>query len=392
MSGAYVSPYPWEQIESLTRREVLAAAKMRDLTRRFVESRKIMEALGGMLGVRAEALLKGVREASPAHVPANALGVLLAPADRPRGDRGVLVIAEPALAATVVARALGRAPPTFLVPNALPSHELAGGLAAIVRAVAARAHVGQAPVILAAGPAGHLFLDVARSGGAHTAMFTVLVGDDAFTALIVLDTSALASPDPGAFLPHHLATMGAAPLGLPVVVCTCEATLEEIARLAPGDVLLTGEAAKGYEGRRGLEPASYSGRVVLCAPQGDTGMVCDLRDSATLVVSAERVAMPIVSRDGPTGRGRGGHLESNDIPTDVLADVPIVVRVELGLAELPASAWAKTRAGDVITLGRRLGEPVVLRVSGTEVAKGELVHVEGELAVRILSRVGEVHR
>jgi flagellar motor switch/type III secretory pathway protein FliN len=35
---------------------------------------------------------------------------------------------------------------------------------------------------------------------------------------------------------------------------------------------------------------------------------------------------------------------------------------------------------------------VVLRVSGTEVAKGELVHVDGELGVRILSRTGEVFR
>jgi flagellar motor switch protein FliM len=80
------------------------------------------------------------------------------------------------------------------------------------------------------------------------------------------------------------------------------------------------------------------------------------------------------------------------MPTDVLADVDIVVRVELGAAEIPASAWAKTRAGDVIALGRKVGEPVVLRVSGTEVAKGELVHVDGELGVRILSRTGEVFR
>lgn len=389
-----VSPYPWEQIEALTRREVLAGVKMRDISRRFVDARKVMETLGAMLGARTEALLKGVRDASPAHVPENAIGVLLAPADKPRADHAVLVIAEPSLAATLVARALGRAPPKFMTPNALPSHEIAGGFAAVVRAVAARSHVGTAPVVLAAGAAGHLFLDVARSGAAHTALFTVLVDDDAFTALVVLDTSALAPPEVGAFLPLHLATMGPTTLGLAVVVATCAATVDEISRLAPGDVLLTGAEAKGYEGRRGLETVAYRGPVVLCAPRGELGMVCDLRDPESLVVSAERVAMPLVSKDDATGRGRGrgGPMDSNDIPTDVLADVPIVVRVELGLAELPASAWAKTRVGDVITLGRRLGEPVVLRVSGTEVAKGELVHVEGELAVRILSRVGEVHR
>lgn len=387
----FVSPYPWDQIESLTRSELLAGAKMRDLSRRFVESRKVMETLGSMLGVRAEAILRNVREASPAHVPENALGVLLAPADKPRMDQALLVIVEPALAATLVAKALGRPAPTILVPNALPSHELAGGVAAIVRAVAARAHLGSAPVLLGAGPAGHLFLDVARAGTAHTALFTILVDDDAFTALVVLDTRTLPPPDTSSFSSAQLASMGAVSLALPIVAATCLATIDELSRLMRGDVFLTGVPATEAESRRGLGPASYRGRVVLCAPQGDVGVVCDLRDSEGLVLSAERVAMPLVAKDVTAlANARGGLVDPNDIPTDVLADVPIVVRVELGLAELPASAWAKTRAGDVIALGRRLGEPVVLRVSGTEVARGELVHVEGELAVRILSRAGEL--
>ncbi|MBL9110216.1 MAG: FliM/FliN family flagellar motor switch protein [Myxococcales bacterium] len=85
-------------------------------------------------------------------------------------------------------------------------------------------------------------------------------------------------------------------------------------------------------------------------------------------------------------------MNPNDTPIDALADVPLVVRVELGVAELSASAWAKTRPGDVLTLGRKVGDPVVLRVSGTEIAQGELVHVDGELAVRILSRSGDLAR
>ena len=85
------------------------------------------------------------------------------------------------------------------------------------------------------------------------------------------------------------------------------------------------------------------------------------------------------------------HAQTAPLPIgahDVLADVPLVVRVELGAAELSASAWADTRPGDVIALGRGIGEPVVLRVSGTEVARGELVVIEGELGVRVLSRAG----
>lgn len=392
----FVSPFPWADLESLSRNEVLAGAKMRDISRRFVESRKVMEVLATLLGLRTEALLKTVREASPAQVPENGLGVLLAPADKARTDHAVLVMVEPALAATLVAKALGRPTRSLWVPNATPSYELIGGLAAIVRAVAAKAHLGSAPVILSAGPAGHLFLDVARTGTAHTALFTVLVDDDAFSASIVLDTRTLPPPDTSTFTSAHLASMGTMPLALSIVAATCLATVDDLSRLTPGDVLLTGvfpATDSARHERRGMEHATYRGRVVLCAPQGDTGIVCDLRDSEALVLSAERVAMPLVARDVPaSSHARGGFVDSNDIPTDVLADVPIVVRVELGLAELPASAWAKTRAGDVIALGRKIGEPVVLRVSGTEVARGELVHVEGELAVRILSRTGEHSR
>ena len=391
--GTFVSAYPWSDLEAISSRELVAGTKMRDLSRRFIESRKVMTTLGGMLGVRAEAFLRSVRDASPAQVPENAVGVLLAPADKARTDHALLVIAEPALATTLVAKALGRPAPSVLVPNALPSHELAGGLAAIVRAVAARAHLGVAPVILAAGPAGHLFLDVARHGTAHTALFTILIDDDAFTALVVLDTRAVPSPDASTFTGAQLSSMGPLPLALTVVAATCVATVGELSRLGPGDVLLTGAPAERAVGRRGLELVSFSGRVVLCASHGETGIVCDLRDSGGLVLSAERVAMPLVATDtAANSPARGGFLDSNDIPTDVLADVPIIVRVELGMAELPASAWAKTRAGDVIALGRKVGEPVVLRVSGTEVARGELVHVDGELAVRILSRTGEVSR
>jgi flagellar motor switch/type III secretory pathway protein FliN len=44
-------------------------------------------------------------------------------------------------------------------------------------------------------------------------------------------------------------------------------------------------------------------------------------------------------------------------------------------------------SGDVVTLGRRVGEAVTLRVGGAVVARGELVVVDGEVGVRIKHRV-----
>ena len=73
---------------------------------------------------------------------------------------------------------------------------------------------------------------------------------------------------------------------------------------------------------------------------------------------------------------------------EVLEDAPVVVRVELGSVEMKAREWAELAPGDVVALGRRVGDPAILRVGGVELAHGELVQVDGEYGVRIVSRSG----
>jgi flagellar motor switch protein FliN/FliY len=65
------------------------------------------------------------------------------------------------------------------------------------------------------------------------------------------------------------------------------------------------------------------------------------------------------------------------------------VRVELGSVVLSARAWSELEPGDVLPLGRRLGEPAQLRVAGVAIAQGELVQIDGEYGVRILAREKE---
>jgi flagellar motor switch protein FliM len=69
--------------------------------------------------------------------------------------------------------------------------------------------------------------------------------------------------------------------------------------------------------------------------------------------------------------------------TDVLLDTPVVVRVELGAVSMSAREWARLGTGDVIETGQRIAEPVVLRIAGREVGRGELVNVDGQVGVRI---------
>ena len=77
--------------------------------------------------------------------------------------------------------------------------------------------------------------------------------------------------------------------------------------------------------------------------------------------------------------------DGKDALAGSLGEVPVVVRVEIGAAQMTAREWSRLGAGDVITLGRRIGEHVVLRAGGDEVARGELVDVEGEIGVRIVA-------
>jgi flagellar motor switch/type III secretory pathway protein FliN len=78
-----------------------------------------------------------------------------------------------------------------------------------------------------------------------------------------------------------------------------------------------------------------------------------------------------------------------DALVEAVGEVPVVVRVEIGVAEMRAREWAAIGRGDVIALGRKIGEPVTLRVGGVTVARGELVDLDGEVGVRVLGRTDD---
>jgi flagellar motor switch/type III secretory pathway protein FliN len=71
-----------------------------------------------------------------------------------------------------------------------------------------------------------------------------------------------------------------------------------------------------------------------------------------------------------------------------ITDAPVLVRVELGEVSLSAQQWARVTPGSILTTGHPVGQQVILRVADVEVARGELVNVEGELGVRIQSLTG----
>ncbi len=69
----------------------------------------------------------------------------------------------------------------------------------------------------------------------------------------------------------------------------------------------------------------------------------------------------------------------------LLDDVTVAMVVELGRVMVSAADVMGLRPGQVIELSRAPGEPVDLVVDGKRIGKGELVEIDGELGVRILS-------
>ncbi|MBG1233202.1 FliM/FliN family flagellar motor switch protein [Aestuariivirga litoralis] len=68
------------------------------------------------------------------------------------------------------------------------------------------------------------------------------------------------------------------------------------------------------------------------------------------------------------------------------AKVPVTVQVMLGTARIPLSELLSLKAGSLLGLDQKLGEPVTVIVNGCKVATGELFVLEGEdekLAVKI---------
>lgn len=74
--------------------------------------------------------------------------------------------------------------------------------------------------------------------------------------------------------------------------------------------------------------------------------------------------------------------------SDLLADIPLQLAVELARVPVTADEVVAMKVGQVIELHRSPGEPVELSVNGKVVARGELVEVEGQLGVRVLSLAG----
>jgi flagellar motor switch/type III secretory pathway protein FliN len=318
----------------------------------------LARALSELLGVDVELVRGKVGRAAP-HPDWVKLGF-----ESPGEGARWLVALEPALAASMLGLLLRR-PLASVTPVATFDAPLLGALSA-------------------------LLLEVARNSGAELPMSTrapehapeavtihatVLLHGKPYGA--ALSMSALGAAETVADPLELLGMLAAHEVALPLVVGTSLSTPRALATLERGGAFCPGEGL--------WVNASKQGTGVLVAGSSERGFSVDVGPNGRIVLR-EPTRVALAAAEETT-------MESDDSEPPTLAeavlDAPLVVRVELGQVSLPARKWAALRPGDVIETGRALTEPVVLRAGGRELARGELVNLEGELGIRVLSLSSE---
>jgi type III secretion system YscQ/HrcQ family protein len=387
------APFPWARLALLRRADVEAARALRRAGARL-DVRAVAHALGEIVKARVEIrLVRGAQAEAPAFAD-DFVGVVLAAAGERSPARRVLVELEGALAASLCARALGHAAPAVADASRPPPPPIAGATGAIVHAALRRATRDVPLRVLSAGPGAALARDLLSATSGVTAWLAVSVDGAAFAARVTV-AGGLAADANAAIPGLDLASLGDLPLALSVVATQTTLTPLELDALAPGDALVLGTSALTWRGAPGFGP---EGRVALVAPRSERGAFCDLADEGRLVLREGLAQHPWTARafegtrsEDETAMGETSSTTQTSLSSSAsaaLEDAPVVVRVELGVVEMTARAWSELGPGDVVTLGKRAGEPVVLRAAGVEIARGELVQVDGEIGVRILARSG----
>jgi type III secretion system YscQ/HrcQ family protein len=160
---------------------------------------------------------------------------------------------------------------------------------------------------------------------------------------------------------------------LPLVAGRTSLSRSTLEGLRLGDALLLGS---GW-----FDAATPTATAVAVAPTEERGFRLSIADAVRYVEGAQ------VPHDDVTAAGAENPVD-DATKESVIADTPVVVRVEVGSITLNAQEWMQLQPGDVLSCGVPPQSPVVLRAAGREIARGELVTVDGEVGVRISRLAG----
>lgn len=358
-----MTEYPWCSLEPVSRGALRLCGELR---RHFLQPptvEQLQHSLGELVGSDVRISLRTMKTGEPTRAQPCALALTL------DGSVQVRLDLEPAFVAAVVGRTLGQGSGLDSLADSVDP-ALLGAMGALIAEASRRSGVSAARRCASDEPSG------------------IALGLD---ATIVLDEAAY-SARVWAWPVHVAGTrLPAEPLldrwrdllvVLPLVVGASLATPAELESLGVGDAWLPGQGF--WLDHQGV------GRALLVPPDADEGVWVDLAPDGRVVLLNEVGRLSV----DPDSTGGAGDMPKTDDKlsstlTSAVLDAPVVVRVEVGAISLTVRDWTALHPGDVLAVGRRVGEPVTLRIAGREVARGDLVSVEGEIGVRIRELIQE---
>jgi flagellar motor switch protein FliN/FliY len=71
----------------------------------------------------------------------------------------------------------------------------------------------------------------------------------------------------------------------------------------------------------------------------------------------------------------------DDVDIDCISDIPVEISAVLGRCTMAVSRLLKLGRGAVVTLDRKVGEPIEILVNNRLVARGEVVIVENKIGI-----------
>ncbi|HZV72957.1 MAG TPA: flagellar motor switch protein FliN [Conexibacter sp.] len=104
-------------------------------------------------------------------------------------------------------------------------------------------------------------------------------------------------------------------------------------------------------------------------------------------MSEDNLELPAFDRAAGAGPDAFGAAGPHDLGR--LSEVPVELAVEIGRTRMTVGATLELRPGSIVVLDRVAGEPVDLLVNGTPIARGEVVVIDEEFALRVTEVLGE---
>ena len=365
-------PFPYERLPKLSRRQQALLSQLHALFD-DVHAQHALQVARGLLGRDLQVRL-GVADASSAEELATrshlspGVALLLEHAHSARPTPVGVELSHHA-AQQVGDRALGGENVEPTPPNLLPLDELSRGALAYVIARVLAALGGTLSLCDIA----DLSRLAAWLAGSACVVWPVLVslGRQTLTLRVYLPEHI-----PREDLPQRVAIRDLNHLKLELCASAGVARLTQrlAASLLPGDVVVLDET------RVILEQGRARGEVTAALPGSHSFIRCAIAEGGL------RIEAFHPSKDRTMSTGNIDNTADLGEPGQGFAsDTPIELQVEVARFSLTLEELQRLRAGDVLVTGQRIGERVILRVSGRSFAEGELVDVEGEIGVRLQS-------